>query len=452
MATLMLSLASRICWRRTLKRNGRDWADLESFPTLSPEQQRRELADRLLAQIRYFGNRADALPEWKEAARIADPDTLWSVWPSLPIVTKRVLRDRFPAGEIQKRFGGKLNSSGGSTGEPTQFVHDLAMQKAAFGGNAYTRLRMGWRLGMATIIVWGSERDIGRETANWKVRTLYRMLREYLVDGYHLSQATVERVLEIARAERPVAIYGFTSMLEYIARAVVERNLELPTGSVQVAWSGGEMLFPEQVEVFQKAFGVPLLNRYGGRELSTMACQFEVGGPLHVLRPWLFLEVVDESGRPVAPGETGRLVWTSTICRGTPFLRYAIEDLGVFDASHQSESGVAALRQLQGRAAGLLRLPDGRTINNIYWNHTFKEFPEVRQFQVVLKRNGEIWISLAGAGMAEEREGRLRGMLAHLVAGIPVKLLWMDQIARTAQGKLVQVIREPEAPDSSSSR
>jgi len=443
----MISLASRLWWRRFLARNARPWTDLDEFRVLDPAGQRREMATRLLAQVRYFGNRADALPEWKEAARITDPLDLWRVWPSLPIVTKRTLRERFPAKEIRDRFGiaGKLNATGGSTGEPTRFFQDTLALQTTIAGNAYTRIRMGWRPGMATIIVWGSERDIGQQTASRSVRSLVWLLREHLVDGYRLSQTTVDRVLELVRANRPVAIYGFTSMLEFLARAVVERGSEPPPGSVRTAWCGGEMLYPEQVQVFERAFGVPLLNRYGGRELSTMACQFEAGGPLNVLRPWLFLEVLDDHDKPVAPGTMGRLVWTSTVCRGTPFLRYDIEDLGIFDAAHQTESGVGALRELCGRSAGLMTLADGRVISGLYWNHLFKEFPEVRQFQVVLKNSGEIWISLAGEGMPEPREAELRSRLSHLVAGIPVKLLWTAEIPRTAQGKLVQVIREPEA-------
>ncbi|MCL4523559.1 MAG: AMP-binding protein, partial [Acidobacteria bacterium] len=361
----------------------------------------------------------------------------------LPIVTKTMLRDRFPAKETRERFGieGKVNATGGSTGEPTQFVHDTLMLKSALAANMYTRFRMGWRPGMATIIIWGSERDIGRQT-NWRVRVNGKLLQEYLVDGYHLSEATAERVLGIMRARRPVAMYGFTSMLEFVARFALEKGHCPAADSVHAAWTGGEMLFPEQAAIFQQAFGVPLFNRYGGRELSAMACQFEASGPLHVLRPWLFLEVVDENGKPVGPGEPGRLVWTSTICRGTPFLRYDVEDVGVFDATHQLESGISALHELQGRVAGLMKLPDGRTINNLYWNHLFKEFPEARQFQVVYRRNGEIWISLVGNGMSESRERELRDMIGHLLSDVPITILWVKQIPRTAQGKLIQVIRE----------
>src|SRR5207248_7332353 len=143
---------------------------------------------------------------------------------------------------------------------------------------------------------------------------------------------------------------------------LLETSRALPPGKVATAWNGGEMLFPEQAELFRRAFDVPILNRYGGRELAIMACQFTDGGPLNVLRPWLYLEVVNDQGRAVAPGESGRLVWTSTICRGTPFLRYDVEDIGSFSAAQCDESGVFAIDQLQGRIAGLLELPDGRKI------------------------------------------------------------------------------------------
>ena len=202
------------------------------------------------------------------------------------------------------------------------------------------------------------------------------------------------------------------------------------------------MLFPEQSELFRQAFGVPLFNRYGGRELSAMACQFSEGGPLNVLRPWLFLEILNEHGRPAAAGEIGRLVWTSTVCRGTPFLRYDVEDLGAFRACDSNESGVVAIGALHGRVSGLLDLPGGRKINNMYWNHFFKEIKEVAQFQVILRKDGSLQILLRGNGFSPERDAAVRGLLAHFLGDIPVHLQWVERVPLTKEGKLVQVYRE----------
>ena len=108
------------------------WSDLDRFQTIRPDEARADLSRRLLRQIRYFGSREDALPEWKEAARIEDPGDLWRVWPSLPILKKDDLRDRFHPASIQKRagVGGQVSSTGGSTGEPTSYLHDSAMLRA----------------------------------------------------------------------------------------------------------------------------------------------------------------------------------------------------------------------------------------------------------------------------------------------------------------------------------
>jgi phenylacetate-CoA ligase len=429
--------------RRYLSRNALPYTELQQFCGLDPRQQRLDLAKRLLAQIKYFGARGDALPEWREAARINDPEALWHVWPSLPVMTKRMLQTRFPAEQVGSRFGvpGLVSSTGGSTGEPTHFYHDTVMLLATQAAMYYTREKMGWRPGMPVVIVWGSERDIGKQMT-WKNRVNGRLRNEHLIDAYELTGKTVDRVLDIVRREKPLAIYGFTSMLQYVAETLLERNIVLPPGTIAAAWNGGEMLYPEQAEVFHRAFGSPLLNCYGGRELGTMACQFRSGGPLNVIRPWVFGEVVDDDGRPAQPGTPGRLLWTSTVCRGTPFLRYEIEDLGSYARGGHDESGVVQLSELHGRSSGLLELPDGRKINNIYWNHLFKEIPGVKQFQVVLRANGSVRILLCGAEIPPDAERHLRTVLGNFLRDIPVDIERVDHIPLTKQGKRVHVLRE----------
>lgn len=435
------SISSRM-WHRYLRRNGSSWADLERFPRLHPDEQRKEKGERLLRQIRYFGSRADALPEWREAARIDNAEELLRIWPDLPVLTKNDLRTRFPAEEIERRFNiqGQTNCTGGSTGEPVHFFHDTPMLKSLPAAIFFSALRMGWLPGMPTIILWGSERDVKKRTT-FRNRVQGRLLNQILVDSYNLTDATVDRICAVIR-RGPVAIYGFTSMLEFVARRVLETGREIPSNMVRVAWNGGEMLFPEQSELFRRAFGVPLLNRYGGRELAVMACQFAEHTALHVMRPWLFVEVLNERGRPAAPGEIGRLVWTSTICQGTPFLRYDVEDLGSFRECDSNESGVIAIDALHGRISGLLELPGGRTINNIYWNHFFKEIKEVAQFQVILRRDGSLKILLRGDGFSQDRDATVRGLLAHFLGEIPTHLEWVERIPLTKEGKLVQVYRE----------
>ena len=123
-------------------------------------------------------------------------------------------------------------------------------------------------------------------------------------------------------------------------------------------------------------------------------------------------------------------------------MRYDIGDLGTYNADCRTESGISAIAALHGRISGLLELPDGRKINNIYWNHLFKEIPEVKQFQVILRSAGHLEILLAGGLLSAEREQQLRTVLGNFFDPTPVQLKWVDRIPRTSQGKLVQVIKE----------
>jgi phenylacetate-CoA ligase len=230
-------------------------------------------------------------------------------------------------------------------------------------------------------------------------------------------------------------------MLEYLAKEVLSAGIKVPVESVRTAWNGGEMLFQGQVSAFQSAFGVPILNAYGGRELGAMAYEGRSGEPLQVLLPWLFVEIVDENGRPVEPGEPGRMLWTSTICRGTPFLRYEIGDLAIYDATGKDEAGIFALRELQGRVGSVFHLPDGTQISALYWNHFWKEFSEVKQFQVILQNDSSIEILLKGTPFSGEREAYCRKVLGITLKNVSVDLKWVPEIPKTPQGKLVQVIR-----------
>jgi phenylacetate-CoA ligase len=401
------------------------------------------MGKRLLGQLQYFGNREDALPEWKHAASINSIEELWRMWPSLPILTKNDLQTRFHPQEIKERFNlsGIISSTGGSTGEPTPYFHDNRMLVAKHAASLYSQLKIGWSPGMPIIRIWGSERDIGKRM-KLKGRIHLFLMNQWLIDGYELSEITTTSIVELVRRYHPVAIAGFTSMLEYVAKEIITRELSIKLGWVHTAWNGGEMLFDEQSNIFHKAFGVPILNYYGGRELSIMAFQSRQGSHLQIMRPLLFLEIINEQGNPSKPGEIGRLIWTSTICRGTPFIRYDVGDLGCYDSEDYDDSGIRSIKELHGRTGGLLKLPNGKTIGCLFWNHLFKEFSDVSQFQVALKGNKEIKLRFKGTPFSSAKENELIQILKNFLGDISVSIKWVEKIPLTKQGKLEQVVRE----------
>jgi len=436
------SLIGKLSWNCYQRLLTRSWDELFRFEQAPPEVQKYILARRLTDTLRHFAARADALVQWRELARQKDPLDVLAGWTSLPVLDKDVLRRSFDPGWIAQhcRNRGQLDATGGSTGEPTRFFHDSEMIRAKRAALLHTRIRMGWKPGMPTVIVWGSERDIGRNRS-WIRRAGSRLLGNYLIDGYRVDHARIDAGLKYVRAHRPVAMYGYSSLMETVAQRAAARGMRL-SGCVAAAWNGGEMLYDGQIESFREVFDVPILNRYGGRELGIIACQFHDAAPLTILRPWVYVEIVDDHGRPAGPAQPGRVLVTSTVCRGTPFIRYDVGDIADFAGSDCSEAGILALNRMQGRTSGLLALPDGSTINTIFWNHLFKEYPEVHQFQVVLQRAGDVSIRLVGPGFSRDRHGLISGTIGNFLKGVAFDIQWVPSIAATAQGKLTHVVRE----------
>jgi phenylacetate-CoA ligase len=76
--------------------------------------------------------------------------------------------------------------------------------------------------------------------------------------------------------------------------------------------------------------------------------------------------VLDEEGRPVPPGHTGRLVLTDLNNYVFPFIRYHTGDVAV--ASEEGfVGGFALVERLDGRSSELLEFPSGRTVSGSLW-------------------------------------------------------------------------------------
>ncbi len=74
---------------------------------------------------------------------------------------------------------------------------------------------MGWTAGTPTLIVWGSDRDIRKETT-WQNRLHVKLRNKYILAGYRMTAELIDSVLDLARQHRSVCIYGFTSVLSLI--------------------------------------------------------------------------------------------------------------------------------------------------------------------------------------------------------------------------------------------
>lgn len=415
---------------------------LRAYDSQTLKERKAFIIEGLRNLLRFYADYDFAPSEWKKVSLISDPDHFMQAWRDIPLTTKADLRHQLAPERLKERgISGRIGSSSGSTGHPVSFLHDKAMLRAISAGRLYAKLRRGWTPGMPIVGVWGSERDLGvsrrpiLRAANW-------IRRVHLIGAYHLKPDLVDELARLTKRMPNFALYGFSSMLGYVAREVLRRGDRSFHGRIATAWNGGEPLLGEEAEVFEQAFGTPLLNHYGSREMGGIAFQPNSQEPLAVLRPLVFVEVIREDGRDAAPGELGKIVCTSLACRGTPFIRYEIGDMGTVAQDGRDLVGVTHLSQVHGRTTETITLPNNVQVHGIFWAGLARAFPEIEEYQV---RWGaaKVEILLVAPRMSEPRRLELQYRAQAMLGDLPCCTKRVPRVPRSEQGKLLRVVRDP---------
>lgn len=98
-------------------------------------------------------------------------------------------------------------------------------------------------------------------------------------------------------------------------------------GGIKATWLAGDILLKPVREQLERDIGCGVFEYGGGAELAwILECEAHEG--LHTQDDLVYLEILDpETHKPVAPGEMGELTATSFWLRGTPYIRFRVEDI-----------------------------------------------------------------------------------------------------------------------------
>jgi phenylacetate-CoA ligase len=133
--------------------------------------------------------------------------------------------------------------------------------------------------------------------------------------------------------------------------------------------SAATTLLPGLWRQLEEHFGCPVLDVYSLNESGPVA--FARGGPHEILPPDLYVEVLDEEGKPCAPGTRGEIVLTGGHNPFLPLLRYRTADHAALDCSGPRP----VLVGLEGRSPTIFRTAAGQCFGNIDVTNALKDLP-----------------------------------------------------------------------------
>jgi phenylacetate-CoA ligase len=417
----------------------RKWRELERTQWYSSSELKALQTRRLTALLEHAYRTVPYYQRAFDAAGIGPgdvrgPDDLRK----LPLLNKETIQaERGEMCSVAFRSGQRLsNSTGGSTGTPLRFYQDWRQRDWGSANKLRCNRWAGWDFGKSVLRLWGHSRDLeAARAAIGKLRDF--VLGEHILDAFHFTDRAMDELVHYIRRKKPRFVVAYSSILAHLVDYLEERqvlDLPAPDGIVTSA----DMLYPHQRAAIERMFGAAVYNRYGCREVDTIAAECGEHEGMHICAERLVVEFLDENEHSVAPGQPGRVIITDLFSYAMPFVRYDIGDLGTPSAKVcRCGRGLSLMSELTGRMSDVLVTPEGAYVSVTALSTILPQVPGVQETQFL--QRAVDWLQVKVVRRPEygaESEGAFRRHIAQLFGSqMRVTFDYVDDIPKTATGK-----------------
>lgn len=202
--------------------------------------------------------------------------------------------------------------------------------------------------------------------------------------------------LEMIQRVQPTAIVAVPSFLRLLAEKAQATGWKLRAAGVKKAICIGEPIRDRALALnpsgaaIETAFGAKVFSTYGVTELANSLCECEAGAGGHLHEQQLYLEVLDDDGRPVPDGEIGEVVATTFGVEAMPVIRYRTGDCSaMFTAPCACGRSTPRLGPIIGRKGQKLKFK-GTTLFPTMLSAVLEQSEGVEAYVIVARRESEL--------------------------------------------------------------
>lgn len=353
----------------------------------------------------------------------------------LPLLSKDVIRANFEQLKSDRAGTVSLYNTGGSTGEPLQFLMGKARKSHDVAAKWRATRWWGVDVGDPELVIWGSPVELGAQDRVREFRD--RVFRTQLLPAFEMSNQRVDGFIDTIERVRPKMLFGYPSAQAHIARRAQALGIDLTRSGVAVAFVTAEQLLDDQKAIIEKSFGCPVANGYGGRDLGFVAHACPQGS-MHISAEDIVVEIVDDDGRVLPTGEEGEIVVTHLATADFPFIRYRSGDIGVLsDRSCACGRTLPLLESVRGRTTDLVMAEDGTVMHALALIYAVRDVPGVLNFRIIQEdRHHTRVLLVTGDGFPDASEELMRQRLSERLGdGVRISMERVQQIPRSRSGK-----------------
>ncbi len=272
-------------------------------------------------------------------------------------------------------------NTGGSSGSPLIFHFGRERQASDAAGRMRARRWWGVEVGDPEAYLWGAPVELNK--TDWVKTVRDRLINQLVLNAFAMTPVRMDAYLDALEAFQPRCLYGYASSLALLAAHAQERGRRLRLGALKVVCTTGEPLYPHQRELIATVFGVPVANEFGSRDIGFTAHETPQGQVL-LLSESIVLEVLDEAGNAVAPGEMGEAVMTGLCSQAQPFIRYRTGDMvRLSPEADRAGRGLHALAEVVGRSTDFLVREDGTIMHALAGIYVLRAIEGLAEFKLI---------------------------------------------------------------------
>jgi phenylacetate-CoA ligase len=354
----------------------------------------------------------------------------------LPTMTKRDARDHVEQLVWRGVPGGVFPyTTGGSSGEPLIFYFGRERQASDAAGRMRARRWWGVDPGEREAYLWGAPVELNKTD---RIKTLRdRLVNQLVLNAFAMSPGRMDDYLDALEAWQPRCLYGYASSVALLAAHAESRQRTLRLPKLRVVCTTGEPLYPHQRELIARVYGTPVANEFGSRDIGFTAHEAP-GGQMLLMSESHIVEVLDETGQPVAPGETGEAVITGLTSAAQPFIRYRTGDvLRLSGEPAAGGQGLHVIAEVMGRQTDFVVAADGRVMHALAVIYVLRAVPGIAQFKCIQHALDRMEVQIVpGSGWNETaRNTVVAGLHARLGEALKVELRMLDEIPPETSGK-----------------
>lgn len=357
----------------------------------------------------------------------------------LPFLEKNDLRVFGKSSLISRKLekGGEFFASSGSTGTPTQILFSHPMhQRWSAGFEARIRHWAGVDRFTPRGMI-GGRRVVPEGSANPPFYRYNYFEKQVYFSAYHISANHAQDYLHGMTQHGVQYMTGYAMSNFFLARFFEESNLEAPR--LKTVITSSEKLSAPMRETFQRVYQCKSYDSWSGVEACGLVSECEHGS-LHVSPDLGIIEVLDDQGNPVRPGEAGEVVCTGLINFDQPLIRYRIGDvirLGVTPCSCGRKMPV--ISEIIGRVEDTVIGKDGREM--VRFHGIFVGLPNLIEAQLIQWNVENFEIKVVTNGKWTEEESLIiKDRMISQLGDVKVLIHPVDSIPRNQNGKFQAVI------------